>query len=341
MSNVSAAAGNRNPYVYVVAGLSALGGLLFGYDTGVISGAMLFIQDDFQLTPFLQGFVVSSLLVGAMVGALGCGPLTDRFGRRPVILLAAVIFAMGAVAAALAPSAAFLVGARIVLGLAVGLASVIVPLYIAEMSPPDIRGLLVALRAGRGRGPMAARGETADPPELLEPGADSVRLLESASFGPAGVGEDRAPLLQYLRTKHPEAEFIVAHAEYGAIPLRFVPPRTSGPRHVLIGAKRGLVKPSAGYGVVRIARESERLGRMWMQHHRLSPSRRFSLPWGLLDAGFLRLAAQDPRLPLALLSRVMRAVPLAQSLGFIDERISSGQLGPLLRSAAPVIFRQR
>ncbi len=97
MSNVSAA-GNRNPYVYVVAGLSALGGLLFGYDTGVISGAMLFIQDDFQLTPFLQGFVVSSLLVGAMVGALGCGPLTDRFGRRPVILLAAVIFAMGAVA---------------------------------------------------------------------------------------------------------------------------------------------------------------------------------------------------------------------------------------------------
>src|SRR5215211_2395609 len=145
MSNASVAAGNRNPYVYVVAGLSALGGLLFGYDTGVISGAVLFIQDDFHLTPFLQGFVVSSLLVGAMVGALGCGPLTDRFGRRLVILLAAVIFAMGAVAAALAPSATFLVGARIVLGLAVGLASVIVPLYIAEMSPPDIRGLLVAL----------------------------------------------------------------------------------------------------------------------------------------------------------------------------------------------------
>ena len=147
MSEASAAtaAGNRNPYVYVVAGISALGGLLFGYDTGVISGALLFIQEDFQLTPFLQGFVVSSLLVGAMVGAIGCGPLTDRLGRRWVILLAAVIFAVGAVAAALAPNAAFLVGARIVLGLAVGLASVIVPLYIAEMAPPDIRGLLVAL----------------------------------------------------------------------------------------------------------------------------------------------------------------------------------------------------
>ena len=165
-------------------------------------------------------------------------------------------------------------------------------------------------------------------------------LLESASFGPAGVGEDRAPLLRYLRTKHPEAEFAVAHSEYGVIPLGFAPPRTSGPRHVLIGAKRGLVKPSAGYGVVRIVRESERLGRMWRQHRRLPPSRRVSLPWGLLDAGFVRLAAQDPRLPLALLGRVMRAVPLAQSLGFIDEQISAGQLGPLLRSAAPVVLRK-
>ena len=165
-------------------------------------------------------------------------------------------------------------------------------------------------------------------------------LLESASFGPDGVGEDQAPLLRYLRTKHPEAEFAVAHSEYGVIPLGFAPPRTSGPRHVLIGAKRGLVRPSAGYGVVRIARESERLGRMWGQHRRLPPSRRLSIPWGLLDAGFVRLAAQDPRLPLALLGRVMRDVPLAQSLGFIDERISPGQLGPLLRSAAPVVLRK-
>jgi lycopene beta-cyclase len=165
-------------------------------------------------------------------------------------------------------------------------------------------------------------------------------LLESASFGPTGVGENREPLLQYLRTKHPEAAFEVAHSEYGVIPLGFAPPRTSGPRHVLIGAKRGLVKPSAGYGVVRIAGESEHLGRMWRQHRRLPPTRRLSIPWGLLDAGFVRLAAQDPRLPLALLGRVMRAVPLAQSLGFIDERISPGQLGPLLKSAAPVVLRK-
>ena len=165
-------------------------------------------------------------------------------------------------------------------------------------------------------------------------------LLESASFGPTGVGENQAPLLQYLRMKHPEGRFTVSHSEYGDIPLGFAPPQTTGPRHILIGAKRGLVKPSAGYGVVRIASESERLGRLWKQHRKLPPSRRATFPWGLLDVGFVRLAAQDPRLPMALLGRVMRAIPLAQSLGFIDERISPKHLPPLLRSAAPVVFRK-
>ena len=143
----------------------------------------------------------------------------------------------------------------------------------------------------------------------LLPLSSAEALLESASFGPAGVGEDRAPLLRYLRTRHPDAGFTVTHSEYGAIPLGFAPPRTAGPRHILIGAKRGLIKPSAGYGVVRIAQESERLGRLWRQHRPLSPSRRAPWPWGLLDMGFVRLAAQDPRLPLALLSHVMRAIP--------------------------------
>src|SRR5918994_2105583 len=174
----------------------------------------------------------------------------------------------------------------------------------------------------------------------LLPLSSAEALLESASFGPAGVGEDRTPLLRYLRTRPPAAGFTVPHSEYGAIPLGFAPPRTAGPRHILIGAKRGLVKPSAGYGVVRIAQESERLGRLWRQHRPLPPSRRAPWPWGLLDRGFVQLAAQDPRLPLALLSRVMRAIPLAQSLGFIDEQLSLRQLAPLLRSAAPVVLRK-
>lgn len=174
----------------------------------------------------------------------------------------------------------------------------------------------------------------------LLPLSPTQALLESASFGSTEVGEDRAPLLRYLRMKHPEAAFTVTHSEYGAIPLGFAPLQTSGPRHVLIGAKRGLVKPSAGYGVVRIARESDRLGRLWKQDRRLPPSRRAPWPWGLLDMGFVRLASQDPRLPLALLNRVMRAVPLAQSLAFIDEQISPRQLAPLLRSAAPIVLRK-
>ena len=137
--------GNHSRYVYVVAGLSALGGLLFGYDTGVISGALLYIKEDFQLTSFLQGAIVSSLLVGAMIGALACGPLSDRFGRRIVILVAAIVFGVGALVAALAPNVATLVGGRVILGLAVGMASVVVPLYIAEMAPSDVRGALVTL----------------------------------------------------------------------------------------------------------------------------------------------------------------------------------------------------
>jgi lycopene beta-cyclase len=163
-------------------------------------------------------------------------------------------------------------------------------------------------------------------------------LLESASFGPTDLGEDQAPLLLYLRTRYPEASFTITHSEYGAIPLGFAPQRTTGPRHVLIGAKRGLIKPSAGYGVVRIAQESERLGRLWRQQRPLPPSRRAPWPWGLLDTGFVRLAAQDPRLPLALLGRIMRAIPLAQSLGFIDEQLPARELPPLLRSAAPVVL---
>jgi sugar porter (SP) family MFS transporter len=133
----------RNRYVYTISVVAALGGMLFGYDTGVISGALLFIKKVFSLSPFMQGAVVSSLLVGATVGALVAGPLSDRFGRRPVLILAAIIFIVGALLAALTPNAAILIVARFVLGLAVGTASLLVPLYIAEMAPADVRGALV------------------------------------------------------------------------------------------------------------------------------------------------------------------------------------------------------
>ena len=113
----------------------ALGGLLFGYDTGVISGAILFITEDFGLSPFMQGAVVAALLLGAMFGAALAGPLSDRMGRRGLIVAAAVTFTVGAIAAAVAPSAGVLVAARFVLGLAVGSAALVVPLYLSEIAP--------------------------------------------------------------------------------------------------------------------------------------------------------------------------------------------------------------
>jgi len=131
--------------VYAVAAVSALGGLLFGYDTGIISGALLYLREDFRLSSREQEIVVGVILVGAMAGALLAGRLSQRYGRRRVVMAVAVVFGVGAVAAAMAPDTLTLVLARFVLGLAVGGASNMVPVYIAEMAPPEIRGRLMVL----------------------------------------------------------------------------------------------------------------------------------------------------------------------------------------------------
>jgi sugar porter (SP) family MFS transporter len=132
--------GGRRIYFF-----GALGGLLFGYDTGVISGALLFIPDDFKLTPFLQGAIVGGLLLGAMVGAAFAGRLSDRLGRRTLIIAAGVIFTCGALLAAFAPSVGVLIAARFVLGLAVGSAALVVPLYLSEIAPTEMRGAITSL----------------------------------------------------------------------------------------------------------------------------------------------------------------------------------------------------
>jgi lycopene beta-cyclase len=163
-------------------------------------------------------------------------------------------------------------------------------------------------------------------------------LLESATFDSAIQKEDETPLLRYLRSRYPGATFTVTHVEHGSIPLGFAPSQTAGPRHVLLGTKRGLVKPSAGYGVVRIAEESKRLAGLWKQGRPLPPSQRSSLRWRLLDMGFLQLAVHDPRRPLALLRNVMHAVPLVQSLRFIDEELPPRQLAAVFGAALPVVL---
>jgi SP family galactose:H+ symporter-like MFS transporter len=128
-----------------VAVLAGLGGLLFGYDTGVIGGAQLFIEKDFHLSSFSDEVLVSCVLVGAIVGSLLAGALLSRIGRRPTIMLAGGLFVLGSLGAAVSPNAGALDAARIVVGVAIGLVSVAAPLYVAEMSPPARRGALVAI----------------------------------------------------------------------------------------------------------------------------------------------------------------------------------------------------
>ena len=122
-----------------------IGSFLFGFDTGIISGALLFIQEDFGLTSFQQGSAVSVLLLGAVVGALTCGRVSDRYGRRPLMGGLGVVFFVGIAAAALAPGYWTLLIGRFVMGLAVGGVSATVPTYLGEMAPAQIRGRILSL----------------------------------------------------------------------------------------------------------------------------------------------------------------------------------------------------
>ena len=132
-------------FVYLAAIFAALGGLLFGYDTGVISGAELFFRSQFALSTFALEVIVSGVLAGAAVGALIGGRLADLFGRRRLLIATAIIFAGGAILCALAESAAALVAGRIIVGFAIGLSSSGVPVYISEVAPAEARGWQVSL----------------------------------------------------------------------------------------------------------------------------------------------------------------------------------------------------
>jgi sugar porter (SP) family MFS transporter len=130
--------------VVMTAAIAGLGGLLFGYDTGIIASALLFIRRDFDLGSFEQGMVVSAVPVGAIFGAAVAGQAADKLGRRRVIVSAAVVFIIGALLSAAAPDLAILVIARVLLGVAVGLASANAPVYISEVAQPEERGRLVS-----------------------------------------------------------------------------------------------------------------------------------------------------------------------------------------------------
>ena len=129
--------------VYFVAAVAALAGLLFGYDVGVISGALLYIKQVFDITPDQAGLIVSGVPFGALIGALICGKLNDAIGRKYSLLVTAILFTVGSLLCASAHSIDILITGRCILGLAVGIGSFSAPLYIAELSHKNHRGGLV------------------------------------------------------------------------------------------------------------------------------------------------------------------------------------------------------
>jgi SP family galactose:H+ symporter-like MFS transporter len=132
-------------FVYIVSAIAALAGLLFGFDTGIISGALLFIEKDFVLSIEMKELIVSSVLLGAMGASLFSGYLTDRFGRRRLMLVISALFIAGTAIASFATYVPEILLGRLIIGLAIGVGSYTAPLYIAEIAPFELRGGLVSL----------------------------------------------------------------------------------------------------------------------------------------------------------------------------------------------------
>jgi SP family galactose:H+ symporter-like MFS transporter len=132
-------------FVRIAVIIASLGGMLFGYDTGVISGALLFVRKEFSLSSTMQELVVSAVLVGAVIGAIAGGTMADRFVRRRMIVLAGIIFTLSAIGTTLAPTINALIAGRIVVGIAIGMASFTSSMYMSEISPKRIRGSLVSI----------------------------------------------------------------------------------------------------------------------------------------------------------------------------------------------------
>lgn len=132
-------------YLYFISLIAIMGGLMFGFDIAIISGAVPFLQDYFNWNDLELGWGVSSLLVGAVVGSLFSGILTDRFGRKGILIFVALFFAVSSLVSAIAVNSAVFIIARLLGGLSVGAASVLCPLYVAEIVPSKIRGRMVSV----------------------------------------------------------------------------------------------------------------------------------------------------------------------------------------------------
>jgi sugar porter (SP) family MFS transporter len=135
----------KTSYLLSISFISALGGYLFGFDFAVISGALPFLRDQFGLNEYWEGFATGSLALGAIIGCLTAGRVADKYGRRPGLFLAALIFGISSLAMAFASGLGVFITARFVAGIGVGMASLLSPMYIAEVSPAQYRGRMVSI----------------------------------------------------------------------------------------------------------------------------------------------------------------------------------------------------
>ena len=132
-------------FILRISSIAALGGLLYGYDMGIIAAAAIFVKRSFALTTLAEELVVSVVLLGAMTGAIVGGVVADRIGRRATLVWAAGIFIVGSLLAPLATNVAVLIVARAIIGLGIGFTSVTAPVYVSELAPPQSRGMLIGL----------------------------------------------------------------------------------------------------------------------------------------------------------------------------------------------------
>ncbi|MGC2475432.1 MAG: sugar porter family MFS transporter [Candidatus Sulfotelmatobacter sp.] len=135
----------RRGFILRISSIAALGGVLYGYDMGIIAAAAIFVKRSFGITTFVEEWVVSVVLIGAMVGAMAGGAIADRIGRRATLVWAGIVFIVGSVLAPLSPNVATLIVARTIIGIGIGFTSVTAPVYVSELAPPQSRGMLIGL----------------------------------------------------------------------------------------------------------------------------------------------------------------------------------------------------
>jgi len=132
-------------YLIRISVATALGGYLFGFDFAVITGGLPFLRDQFELSAYQEGLTTGSLALGCIIGCIVAGGIADKFGRKPGLITAALIFFFSSLSMALSPDLLFFIASRFIAGIGVGMASMLSPMYIAEISPPEVRGRMVAI----------------------------------------------------------------------------------------------------------------------------------------------------------------------------------------------------